>query len=81
MENAKRIFGDKIEYAKTPYEAVINADCLLLLTEWQEFRYPDYQKLTKLMKHKAIWDGRNVLDELAAKANGFKYYCIGRKTD
>ena len=81
MENAKRLLGDKIEYAKDPYEAVIEADCLLLLTEWQEFRYPNYKVLNKLMKRKLIWDGRNVLDEIEAKENGFKYHCIGRRID
>ena len=81
MENAKKILKDDIEYATNPYEAAKNADCLLLLTEWQELRYPDYKKLAELMNHKVIWDGRNVLDEFEAKDNGFKYYCIGRKTE
>ncbi len=75
---AKKIFGEQIEYCKNSYEAIENADAMLLLTEWHEFRTPDFEKMSKMMKQKIIFDGRNqynpkILDEL-----GFEYYSIGR---
>jgi UDPglucose 6-dehydrogenase len=81
MNEAKRIVGDKIEYAKDQYEALIDADCLLLLTEWHEFRYPNFKVMAKLLKRKVIFDGRNIYDRKELKELGFEYFCIGVKTE
>jgi UDPglucose 6-dehydrogenase len=80
MNEAKRILGDKIEYSKDQYEALIDADCLMLLTEWHEFRYPNFKVMAKLLKQKAIFDGRNIYDSKELKEVGFEYFCIGVKT-
>jgi len=81
MDEAKRILDDKIEFAKDPYEALIDAHCLLLLTEWHEFRYPNFNVMAKLMKQKLIFDGRNIYDAREMKELGFEYFCIGVKTE
>ena len=81
MNEAKKIVGDKIEYAKDQYEALIDADCLLLLTEWHEFRYPNFKVMAKLLKQKVIFDGRNIYDRKEMKEQGFEYFCIGVKTE
>lgn len=80
MKEAERILGDKIEYTTDPYEALIDADCLLLLTEWHEFRYPNFKVMEKLMKQKVIFDGRNIYEVDQMKEVGFEYFCIGVKT-
>ncbi|HUI30629.1 MAG TPA: UDP-glucose/GDP-mannose dehydrogenase family protein [Candidatus Acidoferrales bacterium] len=79
MENAERIFGKKVSYAKDPYAALKNADALLLITEWQEFREPDFEKMKMLMKNPVIFDGRNIYNPGKVRAAGFEYYGIGRK--
>jgi UDPglucose 6-dehydrogenase len=81
MGEAKRILGNKIEYSKDQYEALIDADCLMLLTEWHEFRYPNFKVIAKLMKRKVIFDGRNIYDRKEMKEFGFEYFCIGLKTE
>ncbi|MBD3289774.1 nucleotide sugar dehydrogenase [candidate division KSB1 bacterium] len=77
MDEARRILGDKIDYCKDSYEALIDADCLLLVTEWQEFRFPNFKIIERLMKNKAIFDGRNVYDRDEMDRLGFYYNCIG----
>ena len=77
MDEARRIIGDKIEYCKDAYEALIDADCLMLITEWQEFRFPNFKIIERLMKQKAIFDGRNVYDREEMDRLGFYYNCIG----
>jgi UDPglucose 6-dehydrogenase len=79
MEEAKRKLGNVIEYSSDPYEAAINSDALVLITEWSEFRIPNYKVLSKLLKNKVIFDGRNIYDPSEVKENGFSYYGIGRK--
>lgn len=79
MDSAKEIFGDKITYSKTSYEALENADCLLLLTEWNEFRRPDFDKIKVLLKTPLIIDGRNQYDKKRLKERGLDYICIGKK--
>jgi UDPglucose 6-dehydrogenase len=79
VEETKRIIGDKIEYSKDMYEAVIDADALVLVTEWSEFRIPNYKVLSKLIKSKVVFDGRNIYDPIEMKEFGFTYYGIGRK--
>ncbi|MBR6127103.1 UDP-glucose/GDP-mannose dehydrogenase family protein [bacterium] len=77
LETAKLIFGDKIQYYSTSYDAVENTDALLLLTEWNEFRRPDFERIKSLMKTPVIFDGRNQYDTDNMNENGFEYYCIG----
>lgn len=77
MENAKEIFGDKITYAKNSYSALKNADALLLVTEWNEFRHPDFDKIKSLLKNPVIIDGRNQYDKKVLKSKDIEYICIG----
>jgi UDPglucose 6-dehydrogenase len=77
---AKKILGEQIDYALKPESALIDADALLVLTEWPVFRAPDFQVVKKLMKGNAIFDGRNIYDVDEMKELGFDYYCIGVKT-
>ncbi len=81
QEEAKRILGDKIEYSKDPYEAVLDADCLVIITEWHEFRFPNFKVIKKLLKRNVIFDGRNIYEPDEMKDLGFEYYCIGIKSD
>ncbi len=78
MEEGKRILGDKIEFAKDEYDAAIDADALLLVTEWPEFRIPNFRVLEKLLKNKAIFDGRNIYDPEELAELSFDYFAIGR---
>jgi UDPglucose 6-dehydrogenase len=78
MEVAKRHFGNKITYAKRGYEALNGADALALVTEWNEFREPDFARMRKLMKEPVIFDGRNIYNPAQMKAHGFTYFSIGR---
>jgi UDPglucose 6-dehydrogenase len=80
MENVKRILGSTITYCKSPYEAAEQADALFIATEWEEFRAPDFEKLSSLLKNKLIFDGRNLYDLSEVQALGYTYYSIGRKT-
>jgi len=77
MDEAKRRIGDKIEYTKDPYGALIDADALMLVTEWPEFKMPNFEVIKKLLKTPVIFDGRNVYDADFVKEKGFDYYCIG----
>jgi UDPglucose 6-dehydrogenase len=77
-ESAQRLFGDTIEYADTSYEALKDADALLLVTEWNEFRRPDFDKMRNLMKHPVIFDGRNQYEIERMGPRGFDYFCVGR---
>ncbi len=78
MSLAKTIFSDKIQYCSNAYSAIENADCLLLLTEWNEFRRPDFDKIIQLMKKPVIFDGRNQYDKERLISKGIEYYQIGR---
>ena len=78
-ENVKRIFGEKIQYSKDMYSCVENADCLLIATEWSEFKNPNFDLLAQKMKNKAIFDGRNMFSLDQIKNTGFYYKSIGRK--
>lgn len=79
MGNAEKIFGKRISFAKDQYVTLKNADALILVTEWQEFREPDYAKIKTLMKGHVIFDGRNIYNPEKMRALGFEYYGIGRK--
>lgn len=78
MGEAKKIFGDRIDYAKGNYDALRDASALLVLTEWNEFRRPDFQRVKALMKSPVIFDGRNIYDPADLRKMGFYYYSIGR---
>ncbi len=80
MEHVKGQFGDKVHFSHDPYDALENADMLLIATEWNTFRSPDFDKVAKLMKHKVIFDGRNLYHLKHMKDLGFYYYSVGRKT-
>lgn len=80
LDNAKHYFQESIEYIYDPYEALHNADALLILTEWNEFRNPDFEKISLLLKSKLIFDGRNIYEPAKMKEIGFTYYSIGRKS-
>lgn len=76
---ARKIFGDRIVYAARNYDALDGASALLVLTEWNEFRRPDFQRIKELLKEPTIFDGRNIYDPAELKKLGFDYYSIGRK--
>lgn len=81
MDEVEKQLGNSIEYAKDLYEAVIDIDALILVTEWSEFRIPNYKVLAKLMKQMIIFDGRNIYEPDELKELGFEYFCIGRNTN
>ena len=78
MPECRRRVGDRVEYARDMYDAVVDADALLLLTEWKEFRLPGWNVLKKLMKQCILLDGRNIYDAVELKEQGFVYECIGK---
>ena len=80
MHEAKKDLGEQIEYSKDPNDALIDADALLIVTEWPEFRTPNFEEMTERMKSKVIFDGRNIYDLEEMKEHGFTYYCIGVNT-
>lgn len=77
---AERILGKKIKFADDIYSALDNADALLIVTEWPEFRVPDFEQVASRLKNKVIFDGRNIFDHQDMKKIGFDYYCIGINT-
>lgn len=79
-ENVRRILGDKISYATEMYAALEDADCLLIATEWSEFKNPNFELMANKMKNKAIFDGRNMFPLEQVEDSGFFYKSIGRKT-
>ena len=78
MAECKRRIGDKITYCRDMYDAVLDADALLLLTEWKEFRLPTWGVIKKAMKRPLVIDGRNIFDIEELDENGFEYHCIGK---
>ena len=78
FKQAKCYFGDKITYSKSSYDALKNADCMLLLTEWNEFRRPNFEKIKLLMKTPVIFDGRNQYNGDKLIQMGFKYICTNK---
>lgn len=75
---AKRIFGNRVAFSSGNYEALKGADCLAIVTEWNEFRRPDFARMRKLMRGPIVFDGRNLYTPDQMKQNGFTYYSIGR---
>ena len=79
-ENVREIYGDKVLFTSKSYDALEGADLLVLLTEWNEFKEPDFEKMKNVMKSPALLDGRNVYDPAEMRSLGFKYDAIGRLT-
>jgi UDPglucose 6-dehydrogenase len=78
MERARRQFGDRVILAPGPYEAIERAEALFVVTEWSEFRNPDFDRMKALMKEPVVFDGRNVFDPEEMTELGFRWYGIGR---
>jgi UDPglucose 6-dehydrogenase len=78
MANVREAYGDKLAYADRPYGALEGADGLAVVTEWQEFRNPDFEVMRRLLNQRVIFDGRNLYDPKLMKSYGFTYYGIGR---
>ena len=78
MNESKRRIGDSVYYATDIYDAVLDADALMLVTEWKEFRMPNWKVIKKVMNHPAIFDGRNIFDADDVQEIGFEYHCIGK---
>ena len=79
LHEAKRLFENKVGLCEEAYETVRRADALAILTEWNEFRSPDFQFLKKELTKPVIFDGRNLYNPQSMKRDGFLYYCIGRR--
>ena len=78
MPNIKNQIGDKISYASNQYDALQNADALIIATEWNEFRTPEFDKIESSLKNKTIFDGRNLFDVAEMNEKGYHYVSIGR---
>ena len=79
MTNVKAILGNKISFAERQYDALAGADALVIATEWSEFRTPDFENITRLLKNKVIFDGRNLFDLAKMEEMGFHYESVGRR--
>jgi UDPglucose 6-dehydrogenase len=78
MESARRVFGDRITYCSHSYDALDGADVLAVVTEWNEFREPDFRKIKQLLKSPVVFDGRNIYSPDQMRGLGFQYFSIGR---
>jgi len=81
MHEAERMIGNKITYSTDMYEALNDADALLIVTEWPEFKVPDFDEVNKRLKQKVLFDGRNIFDPQDMKKLSYSYYCIGIRTN
>jgi UDPglucose 6-dehydrogenase len=81
LHEAERIFNDSIEFAKDQYDALVDADALVIVTEWSEFKFPNFRVIKKLLKTPVVFDGRNIYDAKEMKNDGFDYFCIGINTN
>lgn len=79
MDNVRKIYDNKVEFADSPYGALIDADALMIFTEWPTFRNPDFETMDKLLKNKLIFDGRNLFEIAQMQNLGYTYYSIGRE--
>lgn len=79
LAEAQRIFGNRVHYHRVNYDALKGADALLVITEWNEFRRPDFERMRQLMKRPVVFDGRNIYDPNEMRALGFTYYSVGRR--
>jgi UDPglucose 6-dehydrogenase len=81
MHEAQRMIGDTIAYSMDMYDSLNDADALLIVTEWPEFRVPDFDEITKRLNEKTLFDGRNIFDFQDMKKLGYNYYCVGINTN
>ena len=79
LASARRIFGDRISYYETNYNALVGAEALIILTEWDEFRHPNFHRIKAALKQATIFDGHNLYDPALMRALDFRYYSIGRR--
>ena len=77
MENVREIYGDQLTYCDHHYDTLLQADALAIVTEWNEFRNPDFEFVKHQMKSPVIFDGRNLFDPIRLKFEGFTYIGIG----
>jgi len=75
---ARKILGDTVHFFESNYDVLKGADALVVVTEWNEFRQPDFNRMKRLMKHPVVFDGRNIFDPKEMRARGFTYYGMGR---
>jgi UDPglucose 6-dehydrogenase len=80
MKEARHHFGDTISYCEDQYEALIDADAVAIITEWPEFKFPNFKIMKKLLTTPVVFDGRNIYDKSQLLNNGFDYFCIGVQT-
>jgi UDPglucose 6-dehydrogenase len=80
MKNVQELIGDVVEFSKSPYDAIEGADALLIVTEWPQFRTPDFERMDSLLKNKVIFDGRNLYELPQMQELGYTYYSVGRKS-
>lgn len=80
MSNVKNVVGNTIDFADSQYEALEGADALIIATEWNEFRTPDFEKISEILNNKVVFDGRNLFDTELMEKHGYYYFSIGRKT-
>ena len=78
LKEAHRVFGERIQYCRVNYDALHDADALLIVTEWNEFRRPDFARMREVMKQPVVFDGRNIFDPQKMRELGFTYYSVGR---
>ena len=80
MHETQRIFGDdpRLKYAESPMDALANADALVIVTEWKEFRSPDFAAIKATLRNPVIFDGRNLYDPKLVRSLGIEYFAIGR---
>ena len=81
FEPARRRYGNRLRFGASTYETVRDADALVILTEWNEFRNPDLERIASSLKEPVVFDGRNLLESEDLVARGFKYYSVGRAID
>jgi len=80
MEETRRKLGDSIRYAQSNYDALVGADALIVVTDWNEYRHPDFERIKRTLRRPIVIDGRNLYSPVKMKALGFDYNSIGRRT-
>ena len=78
MEEARKVWGEKVDFQDYYYDVLEGIDALLILTEWNDYRHPDFDRMKQLMKKQLVFDGRNIFDPQKMKSSGFQYYSVGR---
>ena len=79
MEETRRKLGDSIRYAESNYDALAGADALVVVTDWNEYRHPDFERIKKILRRPIVIDGRNLYNPMKMKLLGFNYDSIGRR--